>query len=144
MYEIWKKIDEKRSTRKRKKPQKSLRQKERRNLQVKIFEFSLNFHWDFSLFPPKLTPAVVADEDDESSTTQDPKSFTFDPSENSLATGRPGRLDFVFGLDHYFGSSWHQNFMKLRVVDCRVERQGKGAELSDHFPVVVNIRPDEE
>eukprot|EP01117_Protostelium_nocturnum_P010020 TRINITY_DN3573_c0_g1_i1.p1 TRINITY_DN3573_c0_g1~~TRINITY_DN3573_c0_g1_i1.p1 ORF type:complete len:321 (-),score=122.71 TRINITY_DN3573_c0_g1_i1:1202-2164(-) len=75
---------------------------------------------------------------------------SYDTFANSLASlnhggqgSYAGRLDFIFGLDFYFGSSWNQKFMELEVKECNIVKQTKGQELSDHYPVECILVPKE-
>ncbi|PRP77985.1 endonuclease/exonuclease/phosphatase domain-containing protein [Planoprotostelium fungivorum] len=77
--------------------------------------------------------------DEEETERVDTDSYTYDPSTNDLADGQPMRRDYIFGLDNYFGSTWHQQFMKLEATECLIHKTQKSHELSNHHAVTATL-----
>ena len=52
--------------------------------------------------------------------------------------GDYGRIDFIFGISRL----GKHRFLPLKCLSRSIETQGKGQELSDHYPLVVQLIPE--
>jgi len=65
---------------------------------------------------------------------------------NTLAAGGDYRLDFILGMDKYICVEQMEKnlvFMKLWACEAKVDKQEKGNEMSDHWPVSVKLMFEE-
>lgn len=54
-----------------------------------------------------------------------------------------GRIDYIFGIDRMNdGNNGYIEFLPLRCTSSKIIRQAHGEELSDHYPIAVELLPD--
>jgi len=69
---------------------------------------------------------------------------TFDGGENSLIVhSYKARIDYIFSFDSFSLSNEEIKFMPLIVHDFKIATQPKGEELSDHWPLVIQVSPQQ-
>lgn len=57
---------------------------------------------------------------------------------------RKARIDYIYSLDAFKNGDEEEEeiqFMRLEATECKVEKQNKGEEFGDHYPVVATIQP---
>ena len=96
--------------------------------------------WKDLMMMPTKTTTVASKDDDTGIKPQDPHQQHTYAEQNQLACCPEdyGRIDYIFSVDVIDG----RTFLPLKCVSSRILIQPPGEELSDHYPLVVEVIPD--